>query len=195
MTHYPIFVLEGADSSGKTTLARAVVRRTGASTLHSIPFERCVEAHDEILCAAMRLSRHQAVIVDRHWVSEQVYGPAVRGRAQYRGPRLDRNWRAIGARFVLCVPGDRVKHLARWRCDRDAGKPEYPDESTIGRIVDAYRGLRFGDPAWTGSTHVDCLIRAGGIADRPDVVVYDLDVDGRDLDGFVDGLLDGSGVR
>jgi hypothetical protein len=106
-----IVVLEGADASGKTTLARHLVDRYGARYLHSTRRREVWRWHLGALRWAVRESASRLVVLDRLWLSEQVYGQVFRGGPAYDlGARcLDRVLLRYGAVTVLCVPSGDVR--------------------------------------------------------------------------------------
>src|ERR1041385_7985183 len=124
-----IVVIEGADASGKTTLASVLVDRYGASYLHSTVRKEIWRWHVGALRLAVRRSRDQLVVLDRLWLSELVYGSVFRGGPAYDvGARcLDRVLRRFGAVTVLCAPRDLEAQEKRWRDGRAAGKHEHFD--------------------------------------------------------------------
>ena len=93
-----IVVLEGANAAGKTTLARHLVERYGARYLHSRPTRDPWRRHVAMLRRAVALSERHLVVLDRHWLSEQVYGRVFGSPAYDLGARcLDRVLRRYGA--------------------------------------------------------------------------------------------------
>jgi thymidylate kinase len=80
-----LYIIEGADGTGKTTLSNALLAETKGHLLHatfdkewSIP-----EYHRALYESALTLLEYQDVILDRWSVSEEVYANAFRGGAQY----------------------------------------------------------------------------------------------------------------
>lgn len=190
-----IIILEGGDSSGKTTLATKICERYDATYLHGVPFDDCWDSHLRMLREAMADSQNHLVVVDRHWISEQVYGPIKRGRSQYNiGARsLDRLWRKHAALYVLCVPEDIESQVARWKKDRRSGREEYVEEHQIKDVLRVYRDLYSGNIAHGGDLYLDHWIQWGDFSKRDDVVRYDLDVDGKTekkLNSYVTNLVE-----
>lgn len=80
-----LFILEGADGTGKSTLAREIQEATKGHLLHGswkkdwdIP-----SYHADMFASAVTLLQYQPVIMDRWAVSEEVYANAYRGGAKY----------------------------------------------------------------------------------------------------------------
>jgi len=80
-----LYIIEGADGTGKSTLATELLEQTKGHLIHgtwnkdwSIP-----EYHKAMYESALTLLEYQDVILDRWAVSEEVYSNAFRGGAQY----------------------------------------------------------------------------------------------------------------
>lgn len=176
-----LLLLEGADSSGKSTLARYICSRYNARYLHSTAHApgQIWRWHLAALNRALKLAETQLVVMDRLWHSEQIYGPIFRGRPGYdaAGARvLDRILMKHAALTILCVPSDLRGHEARWARDRAAGKREMFDR--VREVIVAYYDLARGNVERGGDGYTDQLSRySGGLRNRFDVLVYDLDRD------------------
>jgi len=172
-----IILLEGADASGKTTLARHLVERYGARNLHSTVRGDVWRWHVGALRWAVRLvNTGYLVVMDRLWHSEHVYGPVFRGQPGYGpiGARcLDRVLRRYGALTVLCVPSDQLAQEERWRAGRAAGKHEHFDR--VREVISLYADLAHGNVARPGDGYLNQLTRFQDYVSRDDVLRYDLD--------------------
>src|SRR5258708_10796608 len=110
-----IIVLEGADQSGKTTLASHLVNVYGAYYMHAKVWKQMLKWHSGIMRRAVRLSaRGELVVLDRHWISEFVYGSIFRGGPAYDGARAAHFDQLILQHgiYILCVPSDPQGQLA-----------------------------------------------------------------------------------
>lgn len=170
-----IILLEGADSAGKTTLARHLAGRYGALNLHSTVRRETYRWHVGALRWAIRAAATRLVVLDRLWISELVYGPIFRGGPTYDvGARcVDRMLRRFGALTIMCVPEDQEAQVRRWEAGRAAGKREHFDR--VREVVARYADLYHGNVAHPGGNYVDQLIRFGDFVTRDDVIRYDLD--------------------
>lgn len=175
-----IVILEGADHSGKTTLARVLLKKYGGHYLHGRVFRNMWRSHVAMMRLALRWADTQLVVIDRIWLSELVYGPIYRGGAAYDlGARcLDRLAMRVGAVTVLCAPDDQQYQIQR-HADR-AGKGLEVFHN-IEMAVNTYADLARGNLARDGDSYLAQLIRYGDYAERQDVVVYDLDRQGHRL--------------
>lgn len=160
---FPIIVLEGADCSGKTTLARKLVNISGGHYMHLTyrwP-EKMFEYQLAAVHRAVKLSKTMPVIIDRLWVSEAIYAKVYRGGSPwpYTGRCLDRILKRYGVLYVGCIR-KRDAHLAHFDYEKKRRNEMYSD---ITAVVDEYI-------SW--SKKMDGAF---------DYAQYDLDVDGVDL--------------
>ena len=80
-----IYILEGPDGVGKTTLAQAIQQKTKGHLLHCTWKEGWTmkDYFAEVLDVAQRLDKYQDVVIDRFAPSEWVYGNVFRGGSQF----------------------------------------------------------------------------------------------------------------
>jgi hypothetical protein len=168
-----LLVMEGADLTGKTTLAQALCRRHGGLYVHHGVYDDPWTAHLQSVKRVVAEAQERLVVLDRLWLSEQVYGQAYRGGPAYDlGARcLDRVLQRFGAVTVLCVREDLSAHVADFRRGRDEGRAEYPRD--VAEAARLYYDLARGNVAQGGDTYLDQLVRAGGYSKRRDVIIYD----------------------
>lgn len=86
-----IYLVEGADGTGKTTLAKAIEKHVEGTVIHSglRSRETVEEYHRRIYTAALWLDAHGVpVVLDRWAPSEHVYGAVFRGGAAYNTDAL-----------------------------------------------------------------------------------------------------------
>ena len=183
-----IILIEGADASGKTTLARHLVETYGARRMHGRIWSNMWRWHVGMLRRAVRLADDGLVVLDRHWLSELVYGQVYRGGPSYDlGARcVDRVLQRAGAVTVLCAPADQEAQLAVHAKRAARGGEGFAD---VREVVALYADLRAGNVARPGDGYLGQLIRFGDFARRPDVMVYDVDRDGADLAGYARKVL------
>ncbi len=80
-----LYILEGADGTGKTTLSQEILAQTKGHLLHAT-FEKdwdIKDYHKKLFHAALSLMEYQDVVLDRWAVSEEVYSEAYRGGKKY----------------------------------------------------------------------------------------------------------------
>lgn len=101
-----LYIIEGADGTGKSTLCNALMEATKGHLLHST-YQKdwfIMQYHNRIISAAVQLLEYQPVILDRWAVSEEVYANAFRGGADYKADDYMRE--ALGylddVKFIYC---------------------------------------------------------------------------------------------
>lgn len=118
-----IYVIEGADGTGKSTLCRAIADQTKAHILHgSYSNEWTISIyHKAMLHAANLLLPYQPVIFDRWAVSEEVYANAFRGGSKYSADEfMDENLRFFqDIKFIYCENENAIKNHIENSSTRD----------------------------------------------------------------------------
>jgi thymidylate kinase len=149
LTKYPIFVVEGPDGAGKTSLCEALKQVASYRYSTNVGYihltyrwkDRMHLYHTAALHYAARLSRHQPVIVDRWWPSEIVYADAYRGGSKFVKHyfRLEHAATLMGLTYVLCLPADRERYLAHF--DELKNKRDEMYLEGMQRVYDGYAEL------------------------------------------------------
>lgn len=136
-----IIVLEGADGTGKTTLAKALVTANGGKGVilhqtyrwkHKMPTYHLAAVHRAIKLQA----QDQLVIIDRLWLSEYLYAKEFRGGTRWPGygRQLQRVLTRFGAMYVFCsVNNRREYYLDCVRLVKDR-EELYPDPEAMARL-------------------------------------------------------------
>lgn len=80
-----IYILEGPDGAGKTTLANEIAEQRKASVVHSYfdPSWDIKEHHKDMFKAAQIINVWRDVVLDRWAPSELIYGDVFRGKPGY----------------------------------------------------------------------------------------------------------------
>lgn len=140
-----IFVIEGPDGSGKTTLANALAEALHVKVRHSGPPKttNAVREYGEQLLDLFtdpdyRLAGH--VVFDRFHVGERIYGPRLRdhdGVGEVGESTINHMLRAMGGMVIFCFT-DRKRMLDTWRTRNAAGKELVTRERDISDIMDEY---------------------------------------------------------
>lgn len=115
MNNFPIYILEGPDGSGKTTLAQAIGGHYIHCTYNDIVKNDMPNYMLHVMKAATHLSYHSHVVIDRWVMSESVYCNVYRNgntdfdkesRENYYGYAIDHN-----AIFIHCKPENKKQYL------------------------------------------------------------------------------------
>lgn len=170
-----IVVLEGADGTGKTTLARRLVEDHGAFYIHKRLHADMWRHHTAALRLAVRYSATRLVVIDRLWISECIYGRTFRQASAYpfTARCVDRTLWRFGALTVICSPPldwtiTNFKQLKKTRKEMFTSMEE---------VAQRYHHLWYGG---SRSLHpepdyVEQLTISGGLAFmRPDFALYDV---------------------
>lgn len=133
-----LFIIEGADSTGKTTLSRRIARHLGAVYIHatgSRPLYETMGAmtayHQNIIDnARVNMLHGLRVVLDRHWPSEMCYGPVLRpllhGREKYPHMKFRKALIELDVRYIFCFSDDACdRQLADKTTDHPYRKPMY----------------------------------------------------------------------
>lgn len=137
---YPIFVFEGPDGAGKTTLAMELKELLDARYIHlTYRFKDKMHLyHTAAIKLAARLANKQPVIVDRWWPSEIVYADVYRGGSKFAKHYLLLEHIATlhGVVYVMCLPKDRERYLKHYE-KLKGERVEMYDEG-MQRVYDGY---------------------------------------------------------
>lgn len=85
-----IYIIEGPDGVGKTTLANAILEKSKGHLLHAT-YDKTWDIkdyHGSMITAAHLLNKYQDVILDRWAPSDGVYGRVFRGEPSYDTRRV-----------------------------------------------------------------------------------------------------------
>lgn len=168
-----IILLEGADASGKTSLAQVFREQHAAHYIHGSLYRDPLKWHRAAIRRATRLSgAGNLVIIDRNWLSHLVYG-AVFNNQKYEDEArdLDKTLREMGALTVLCVPSDPLRQEADWLANKGAGKTEH--FNSVREVIALYLDLAYDNLARPGPGYLAEMIRFQDFAERRDVIIYD----------------------
>ena len=113
----PITIFEGPDGAGKSTAAKWFAEKTGARYVHLGAFPGVSDGLPRLYVEAMlpALQGYQAVVLDRSWLSEPIYGAAFRdGRT-----RIDRINRRLLERVAMRSRAQVVRCLPPWEIVRE----------------------------------------------------------------------------
>lgn len=177
MIKHPIIVLEGADGTGKTTLAKKLVEMYRGYYIHNRRHRDVWPYHLASIRQALKFARLGPVIIDRHWLSECVYGTVYRGgiQARYDERALHRVLARFGVTYVLAAPAPEVAVGIHGRMK--AIRPEMFDDIT--RVAEMYHNLWHGFENngallsnLTGSYLEQLMLK--GVKDKLNWLLYDI---------------------
>lgn len=189
-----LIILEGPDACGKTTLARRLLGQDQDGYVHmhwpkeaKDPAREMLMMHRVSLAKAeIRLRQGKRTVIDRHWISNEIYGPIFRGgtmgltiSAEHWDQKIIPALRGV---YVICAPQPELAvELHAIRGDESGKTYKTKLTSNIDRVAIQYRKL------WTGGfsdgiDYASQIIRDGGMCNRPNAMLYDIFEHGKDLD-------------
>lgn len=193
-----VIILDGPDAVGKTTLARKLLDGDDAGYIH-LTYDPKWDDPDRTLWrmqffamvrAAVRFARGKLTVIDRHWMSEQIYARVYRDGTMMNGE--SRGWDRVVQRlcgvYVICAPAP----ASAWQRHRKTlgERPEmYKSDDEILRVADRYRSLWFGQRVGPVRDYVEFL-SVKGMCGRPDAVHYDIDHEANQLDEVIGRIKD-----
>lgn len=138
-----LYIVEGPDCSGKTSLAKFIARAkgaiywhsSGAKSLHLSMWDYHASIIDSIV---VNLRNDRSVVLDRHWPSELCYGTVLRPHvmARYDFKKMLLKLVAHAPIYIFC--GD--EHVQeRHSAEKNMDHPY--DASTFAAICQEYRRL------------------------------------------------------
>lgn len=140
-----IIILEGPDGAGKTTLGREIVRQSGGLYMHLTLKSKMWRYQTAALRWACRESMTKLVVVDRHWISELIYGKIYRNLSQFpiAARAMHRTWLRFGALYVMCCPPPKyvVETVQRLKGER---KEMYEADNKMWKIAQLYEEMYHG---------------------------------------------------
>lgn len=131
-----IFVVEGADGTGKSTLAAKLSERLKASLLHCSYYEdlNVQGFHNTVIDVADLLAVYQPVVIDRWAVSEEIYGRVFRGGSSYNTKELVDEWKGF-ITWIYCRNDNVVQnHLNNMKTRLEM----FNDMIEVSKLYDEY---------------------------------------------------------
>ena len=139
-SEYPIFVFEGPDGAGKTTLAKHLAKVLGGKYMHlTYRFKDKMHLyHGAAIRQAARYAQHQPVIIDRWWPSEILYAECYRGGSKFIKHffMLEHQATMMGVTYVWCIPEDKDRYFENINALKDNREELFQDG--YDRLYDLY---------------------------------------------------------
>ena len=173
-----IYLLEGADNCGKSTICEFINELDPSEYIHLVkPMNN--QSADEMFRTpwdrAMELNKTgKNVILDRHFISNIVYRNVFPQNA-VSDCESDYYLNCLTAgdnKIILCLPSDREKYLTRFNEQKADRKEMF---STMDKIHDLFHDLYYGIKNDSEDGFYNKIIFAGGLKSMKNVVLYDMD--------------------
>lgn len=185
-----LLILDGPDATGKTTYAETFQRMFPNTTYEHLTYikdnrEMFMANYRALLKAEACLRSGRSFILDRGWMSENIYSRVYRGGSglSLHARILDRIIRRLGGLYIMATPHpDSAAERHRISCQNRSEM--YLPGPEIHQVARLYYDLTFGTKTYDGlvmDDYVQDWIRLGGFLVRPDVEVYDIDIHGASL--------------
>jgi len=174
-----IVCIDGANATGKTTLAEELRKRHGAIILHqTYRFRNNIfNYHTAALRLAIRLAQNRLVVLDRLWMSEVVYASVYRGGTPWphQGRMVDRVLQKACAVQVVCIERNRELLLERYHQTRSHRTDA--DAENNARVNDMYQRVvprQILDARICGprANYLDDMAELAAIKNRKDVIAH-----------------------
>lgn len=166
-------LVEGADVSGKGTLIEALMKELGSGWRH-VHHTQNTNSPAEFLVTA---NSSDNLIIDRLWMSEQIYGYVMRGESNDPELIVLNRMMKTPHILVMCVRTDVKKHLDHFN-EMIKKREEYVQESEkMEKIIKAFRDVTFGEILSTFPGVIGNLSKTCPMVWRRNCVVHDMDVD------------------
>lgn len=107
-----LYILEGADGTGKSTLANAIAEETKGHVLHC-SYDKTWNIEDYhclVMKSAKELVNYQSVVIDRWAPSEYVYGHVFRGKPSYDTSLIIEKFISKDMVWIYCKSDDAVEN-------------------------------------------------------------------------------------
>lgn len=139
-----LFIVEGPDNCGKSTLSEYIATRFNAVYWRLTSGQGLCE-HDAMRLyqanaldnAKVNIDLRRSVVLDRHWPSDQVYGKILRGRPSISGELLSavkQQCRGMNVIYINCWRDNAVMEHAKQK------DPDHPYEDEVyAKVVASYQ--------------------------------------------------------
>jgi thymidylate kinase len=171
-----IIILEGPDACGKTVLQQCFKDNFNAVCMH-LTYNKEVapvmlQYQYEKMQEAIELSKESLVVIDRHWISEQIYSKVFRGGSPWplMGLMMDAVLKQYNAMYIICLPVSLEVGLSRHKNNLDMTHP-YSDEEYTELIIEYI------------------YFYCQNMSDRTDVLKYSIEIEGANMPEFCNRVL------
>lgn len=131
-----IFIIEGGDGTGKTTLANELHRVTKGTHIHTNLHRNPKAYNENIMKAAITISDlGDDVIIDRWCVVEYVYGKAFRNGQSYKTDEMIEKYNADNIVWIFCRNDDIVENHKKNKEEREE---MYDSMEEVSKLYDEY---------------------------------------------------------
>ena len=157
-----IIILDGPDCCGKTTLQNFLVKEYNALSMHltypaPAPMNMLEYQTREMIYAIVQSSLGNLVVVDRHWISEQIYAKVplnvsetVDRHSKEKDPKHpydDENFKELCFQYQMFAAGKEGNpFFMRYRIEYEGRYMDFFARRVIGRVLDLQMQQYDADP-------------------------------------------------
>lgn len=192
-----IIIIDGPDAAGKTTLAKKICEKIPTAEYVHLGKPNKGFAWDEhktaLINAINTMKKGKLAVIDRHFLSEAVYGSVYREGSEYAyaARHVDRLLYRFGGIRVICAPPvDYV--LETHKKMIEVREEMYHDKmyEVAKKYIEIWDGIDFvKEPEeFAKKGYIETLAMTGGVSDKIGWYKYDVTIDGIDMDKYIDYL-------
>lgn len=173
-----LFIIEGPDCTGKTTLAKLLTSSEDDHYIHldyvSNSRKMWAVQYSALYKASVYLSKSPGnVVIDRHWMSDQIYERVMRGkisRIWAESRAFDRVIRRLCGMYVVCT--GKPDEVLEWNRQSTKEEMYMKDDPRMGEVARRYWELLFGSDRADREDYVGALTADANFWSRTDVFYY-----------------------
>lgn len=191
-----IIVLEGADGTGKTTLAEKLkLAFPGSKYIHATWSReldcRMLEYHMGILSDAYKhvVETRTPAIIDRLWLSEAVYAEVFRAGSKYPNEAriMDKFIEMIGGFNIVCLADDIKKHAERFDVLKSDRVEMYQNVSMVVKLYNQMWDANYEEwGIYLKYGYLQDIHKEGGLQKRKNYICYSIEKEGQNIDNFIE---------
>lgn len=184
-----IFVLEGPDGAGKTTLGHKMAEMLECEYVHAT-WDKQTNEHMDVYHTSYLLkmihasAEGRSIVVDRWWPSETAYASVFRDPMRWNGicRCLDRVFQRLGGVYIMCLPEEDVM------LHNIAGRQNDPRPEFNSKAIEVRNTY---NPLVRNHTAPDTYLSVwrNQFNDKANCFIYDYMAPGFDLDVFLGPIL------
>ena len=189
MRNKGLIIIDGPDATGKTTLAAKLCQICPGSQYVHLTYDEDLNMYAYqlgILKQAIIDSNTRLVVIDRLWISENIYAGIYRGGSskEFNEHIMDLLAQQAKALYVIAIPNSVKSGMKNHKKAQKLRDEMYGD---IAQVCKRYRDFWFGQTnglnLW-GDTLTDRYIRSGGFQSRSDAIRYSIEDHGGNVEEF-----------
>ena len=186
MKHKGLIIIDGPDATGKTTLANKICQISPGSEYIHLTYDDDLDMYSYqlgILHDAIEASKTRLVVIDRLWMSENIYAAVYRDGSDptFNEQITDIKAQQASALYIIAMPKTVKAGVARHKEMRETRDEMYDNmEAVCKRYID----LWYGNKSCKGDSLAARITRGGGFQNRVDGLRYCIEDHGGQVEQF-----------